>query len=239
MPTIFWAGDSTVQTNDIRTYPQTGLGQVLYLYLIPEVSVQNHAKNGRSTKSFLDESRLIPIYDRITEGDFLFIQFGHNDEKSKDPSRYTDPFGEYEVNLEKFVNAARNKKAMPVLITPLERRCFGEDGRLQAGEHGDYVQGMKETAERLNVALIDLWQMSREKLSAAGEEATRGWYMNLPAGVYANFPEGQKDNSHLQYAGAVLYAGCIAEGLRKLGGIYADLLLDAPLEKEEFHGTEK
>ena len=81
MATIYWAGDSTVQYNDITTYPQTGIGQVLHLYLKPDVKISNHAKNGRSTKSFIDESRVPAIYDAITEGDFLFIQFGHNDEK--------------------------------------------------------------------------------------------------------------------------------------------------------------
>ena len=118
MRTIYWASDSTVQYNDILTYPQTGMGQVLNLFLKPDVIVSNHAKNGRSTKSFIDESRMVPIYDRITEGDFLFIQFGHNDEKINDPTRYTDAEGEYRVNLEKFVNVARNKKAVPVIITP-------------------------------------------------------------------------------------------------------------------------
>lgn len=100
MTTIFWAGDSTVQYNDILTFPQTGIGQVMNLFLKPEVRVENHAKNGRSTKSFIDESRLTPIYDKITAGDFLFIQFGHNDEKKNDPQRYTDPHSDYMVNLE-------------------------------------------------------------------------------------------------------------------------------------------
>ncbi|MDE7018469.1 MAG: GDSL family lipase, partial [Lachnospiraceae bacterium] len=99
MATIFWAGDSTVQYNGIMTYPQTGIGQVLHLFLKPEVKVENHAKNGRSTKSFIDESRLPAIYDKISEGDFFFIQFGHNDEKKEDPDRYTEPFSDYMVNL--------------------------------------------------------------------------------------------------------------------------------------------
>lgn len=225
MATIYWAGDSTVQYNDITTYPQTGIGQVLQLYLRPEIRVENHAKNGRSTKSFIDESRLPAIYDRITEGDFLFIQFGHNDEKIQDPERYTEPFSEYMVNLEKFVNVARNKKAFPVLITPLERRCFTENGQLGPGAHSDYVRAMKQTAANLNVPLIDLYTMSREKLTEAGMEKTTEWYMHLPAGKYPSHPEGLVDNTHLQYEGAVVYAGCVARGLKELGGIYRDLLL--------------
>lgn len=83
MAVIYWAGDSTVQYNSILTYPQTGIGQVFHLFVRPEVRIENHAKNGRSTKSFLDEGRFSVICDRIEEGDFLFIQFGHNDEKSR------------------------------------------------------------------------------------------------------------------------------------------------------------
>ncbi len=226
MAVIYWAGDSTVQTNNITTYPQTGIGQVFYLYVKPEVKIDNHAKNGRSTKSFIDEFRMPAIYDRITEGDFLFIQFGHNDEKIQDPDRYTEPFSDFMVNLEKFVNVARNKKAFPVLITPLERRCFEEDGSLGPGAHSDYVEAMKQTAENLNVPLIDLYTMSREKLREAGLEKSKDWYMHLPAGKYPSYPEGLVDNTHLKHEGAVVYAGCIARGLKELGGIYEALLAD-------------
>ncbi len=225
MATIYWAGDSTVQYNGIMTYPQTGIGQVFHLFLKPDVKIENHAKNGRSTKSFIDESRLVPIYDRITEGDFLFIQFGHNDEKKEDPARYTEPFSEYMVNLGKFVNAARNKKAFPVFITPLERRCF-VNGTLGEGTHGDYVEAMKLTAKNLDVPLIDLYRMSREELSRVGAEASKDWYMHLPEGKYPYHMEGLADDTHLKYAGAVVYGGCIARGLKELGGIYKDLLLD-------------
>lgn len=225
MATIFWAGDSTVQYNSILTYPQTGIGQVFHLFLKPEVKVENHAKNGRSTKSFIDESRLVPIYDRISEGDFLFIQFGHNDEKIEDPDRYTEPFSDYMVNLEKFVNVARNKKAWPVLIAPLERRCFVDETHLGPGNHGDYVAAMKQTAEKLNVPFIDLYSMSRAELEKAGAEKTKEWYMHLPVGVYPYHMEGLEDNTHLKYAGAVVFGGCIARGLKELGGIYSDLLM--------------
>lgn len=226
MKTIFWAGDSTVQYNEITTYPQTGIGQVFHLFVKPEVRISNHAKNGRSTKSFIDESRLPAIYDQITEGDFLFIQFGHNDEKKADPVRYTEPFSEFKINLGKFINVARNKKAFPVLITPLERRCFTDDGVLGAGEHGDYVKAMKQTANELAVPLIDLYSMSRDELEKAGAEKSKEWYMHLPQGKYASHPEGLIDNTHLKYEGAVRYAGCIAKGLRELGGRYSELLLE-------------
>lgn len=226
MNTIFWAADSTVQTNDYRTYPQTGIGQVFPLYIKDAYRVENHAKNGRSTKSFMDEGRLAAIDERIGEGDFLFIQFGHNDEKKEDPARYTEPFSSYMDNLETFIRTARDHGAFPVLITPLERRCFTDETHLGAGAHADYVAAMKQAAERSGVPLIDLYSMSRVELEKAGEEASRRWYMYFPKDEYANHPDESLDNTHLRYDGAMNFAGLIARGLRELGGIYADILLD-------------
>ncbi|MCI8968021.1 MAG: rhamnogalacturonan acetylesterase [Lachnospiraceae bacterium] len=223
---IFWAADSTVQTNDITTYPQTGIGQVFSLYTREGVVLSNHAKNGRSTKSFMDEGRLAVIEGQIGAGDFLFIQFGHNDEKREDPARYTEPFSTFMENLETYINAARKHHAHPVLITPLERRCFVDARHLGMGAHSDYVAAMKQTAEKNRVPLVDLYSMSRCALKSAGEPDSRSWYMYFDAGVYKNYPEGKTDNTHLRYEGAVRFAGMIARGLRDLGGIYADLLLD-------------
>lgn len=226
MNTIFWAADSTVQTNDYRTYPQTGIGQVFSLFIKDTYHVENHAKNGRSTKSFIDEGRLEAIEERIGEGDFLFIQFGHNDEKKEDPSRYTEPFSAFMDNLETFIKAARDHGAYPVLITPLERRCFMEDKQLGAGAHSEYVAAMKQTAEKCDVPLVDLYTMSRVELKKAGEEASRRWYMYFPKDEYDSHPEESLDNTHLRYDGAVKFAGLIAKGIKELGGIYGDILLE-------------
>lgn len=223
---IFWAADSTVQTNNITTYPQTGIGQVFALYVKEGVVVCNHAKNGRSTKSFMDEGRLDAIDAQLGEGDFLFIQFGHNDEKSEDPARYTEPFTTYMENLGIYISVARKHKAYPVLITPLERRCFVDGKHLGMGAHSDYVAAMKQTAEKNQVPLVDLYSMSRCELKKAGELESRKWYMYFDKNLYKNYPEGKADNTHLRYEGAVMYAGLIARGLRELGGIYKELLLD-------------
>ena len=223
---IYWAADSTVQTNDITTYPQTGIGQVFSLYTKSNVRVINHAKNGRSTKSFIDEGRLKAIDEAIGEGDYLFIQFGHNDEKKEDPTRYTEPFSSYIENLETYIGVARNHGAYPVLITPLERRCFVDDKHLGSGAHSEYVAAMKQAAEKNNVPLVDLYSMSRVELEKAGEPASRKWYMYFDENLYKNYPEGKQDNTHLRYEGAVMYAGLIAKGLGALGGRYRDLLID-------------
>ncbi|MCM1182458.1 MAG: rhamnogalacturonan acetylesterase [Roseburia sp.] len=228
---IFWASDSTVQTNKIFTYPQTGIGQVLPLYLKDDVLVVNRARNGRSTKSFIADGRLAKIEEEIGEGDFLFIQFGHNDEKKDDPARYTEPFSTFMENLEIYICVARVHGAHPVLITPLERRCFVDEKQLGSGDHSEYVAAIKQTAEKNKVALIDLYSMSRAALKNAGEAASRKWYMNFDAGIYDNYPEGKDDNTHLRFEGAVMYAGLIAKGLEELGGIYRELLTSK--EEEE------
>ena len=230
MADIYWIGDSTVQFNSILTYPQTGMGQVLNLYLDPSVRVYNHAKNGRSTKSFMEQGRFEPVKEKIKEGDFLFISFAHNDEKETDPLRYTTPFGTYKEFLRVYINTAREKKAYPVLITPIERRCFEEDGKLGPGMHGEYVQALKEVSEELNVPVIDLYTKSRELLNKLGPVDAAKLHLVVPAGVYPHFPEGMDDMTHLCYEGAVTYCGIIADGLRALGGVYESLLLDP--EKE-------
>lgn len=231
MKRIFWAGDSTVQFNGIETYPQTGIGQVMPLYLKKDVVVRNYAKNGRSTRSFINQKRLVEIEEAIEAGDYLFIQFGHNDEKESDPERYTRPDDDFKGNLRIFIETARKAGAKPVLITPLTRRTFAGPHKLDAGNHKEYVRAMKEIAFEENVPLVDLYTMSREGVEKAGEDVTYHWYMHVPAGVYPYKPDGlDTDNTHLQYAGAVIFAGMIAAGLKNLGGEYADLI------KEEWDG---
>lgn len=223
MKTIFWAGDSTVKQNSILTFPQTGIGQVFDRYTKRyEVVIANMAENGRSTKQFIDEGRLAPIYDQIKKDDFLFIQFGHNDEKIADPARYADPDTDFCVNLEKFVNVARNKGAHPVFITPVTRR----KRETAAFSHDRWAEAMRRTGKQLGVPVIDLTKMSEELVDHLPEEESAKLYMIFPAGMYRYYPEGKEDNTHLQPEGAMIYAGMIAKELKKLGGIYAELLCD-------------
>lgn len=225
MTTIFWAGDSTVKQNSIATYPQTGLGQMFHRYVRnPQVQIENHAENGRSTKSFMDEGRLAAIEERIQAGDFLFIQFGHNDEKPEDPTRYADPEKDFPANLAAFVRAAREKGAIPVFITPLTR--WDRNNPAAKYRHDEWAASYRRTAKALNVALVDLTRMSEELVDALGEKARTQFYMNLPAGVYPAYPEGMKDGTHLQPEGALTFAGLIARGLYELGGVYRELLCE-------------
>lgn len=223
---IFYAGDSTCARYSIVNFPKTGIGQGLELYVKPEIRIENHAVGGRSSKSFIDEGRLKVIEEEIREGDFLFIQFGHNDEKIEDSARYTTPFGTYKENLKKYIRVARNAGAVPVLITPVERRCFVDAWKLGDGKHGEYVAGMKQTAEEESVMLIDLYSKSREKMEEAGAVETTKWFMHLAKGEYPSCPEGMVDNTHLNPTGARIFAGLIAEGLKEAGGIYSELLVE-------------
>ncbi|MDD5936779.1 MAG: rhamnogalacturonan acetylesterase [Clostridiales bacterium] len=229
LPRIFWAGDSTVKQNDHTSFPQTGIGQGLPLYLKKDIVIVNRAENGRSTKSFIEEGRLKKIDLEIQKGDFLFIQFGHNDEKP-DPERHTDPFTTYQENLATYIRVARNQNAHPVLITPLYRRLFDEKGKLVEKTHLDYPLAMKEVGEELQVPVIDLCSISKQLIQEAGPEKSKDWFLHIPAGRYPNFPDGKQDNSHLQYEGAVFFAKIIADGLRRLGSFYESLLL--PLDQE-------
>ena len=211
MPKLYYIGDSTVAFNKIHTYPQTGMSQGLPLYLRDEVQVISLAKNGRSTKSFLDEGRFVPAQQGLGQGDFLLIQFGHNDEKD-DPARHTDPNGSFRDNLRYFIGEARARGAYPVLITPIARRLFDENGVFRPGSHGPYPDAVRQVGQEENVPVADLTALTEAFLEGLGDEASKPLFV---------WP---KDNTHLKAEGAVRMAGFLAQELRRFGGIYADLL---------------
>ncbi len=211
MKTVYYIGDSTVARNKIHSYPQTGMSQGLQLYLKDEVQVISLAKNGRSTKSFLDEGRFAPVQEHIRAGDFLLIQFGHNDEKS-DPARHTDPDTTFRDNLRLFIRTAKAAGALPVLITPIARRLFDESGSFLPGSHGAYPEAIRQVGREEQVPVADLTAMTEAWLPEVGDEPSKPYYM---------WP---KDNTHLKPEGAVKMAGFLAEALMAMGAPYADLL---------------
>lgn len=222
MKKLIWVGDSTVAFNGAGTYPQTGIGQEFDRYLKRDYVVFDFAKNGASSKSFYDAGRFEPAEEIMEEGDFLFIQFGHNDEKPQE-DRHTEPDTTYQEYLMRYVDAARKKGAVPVLITPLSRRLFQEDGTIQ-NSHGAYPAAVKALAEREHLAVIDLTEKSRILYEKTGDMESRKWFMYFPLGTYENYTKDMKDNTHLHYEGAVKMGGLVAEGLKELGGIYAEML---------------
>lgn len=222
MNKILWVGDSTVAFNGADTWPQTGIGQEFDRYCKRDYIILDYGKNGASSKSFYDAGRFEPAIAAMEEGDFLFIQFGHNDIKNKE-DRHTEPYSTYQEYLMRYVNAAREHGVHPVIITPLSRRIFQEDGTIEA-THKDYPAAAKALGEREGIPVIDLTQKSSDLYERTGEPDSRKWFMYFPAGTYENYKEEKKDNTHLSCEGAVKMGGLIAEGLRELGGIYAQIL---------------
>ncbi|WP_123066899.1 rhamnogalacturonan acetylesterase [Paenibacillus amylolyticus] len=212
--TVFLAGDSTVTDQPESGYPYCGWGQLLPAQFKHDVAVDNHAQSGRSSRSFIHEGRLDAIKQRLKPHDFLFIQFGHNDEKP-DPERGTEPFTTYKQHLKKYIDAAREVKARPVLITPVHRRYFAEDGTL-TDTHGDYITAVRELAADEEVPLIDLAERSRLMFEQADEEGTKDDFMWVLPGEYINFPTGMEDNTHFQERGARRLAEQVAEAIREL-----------------------
>ena len=211
MAAIFYAGDSTVKFNKASTYPQTGLSQGMLLYLADGVEMKSFAQNGRSTKSFLDEGLLALIEKEMKAGDFLFIQFGHNDEKP-DLKRHTDPDTTFKENLMKFIQTARKKGAYPVLITPIARRLFDDSGKFLPGSHGAYPEAVKQVGEVNKVPVIDMTAITEAYLESVGDMASKAFFM---------WP---KDNTHLKPEGAVIMAGFLTRELKELGAPYCNLL---------------
>ncbi|MFB6344010.1 rhamnogalacturonan acetylesterase [Saccharicrinis sp. FJH62] len=196
---IHTIGDSTMANKAEKVYPETGWGQVLGNYFDDNVTVANYAVNGRSSKSFKDEGRWQTVLDSIKPGDWVLIQFGHNDEKYKDSTRYTTPYGTYTANLEMYVNEAREKGATPVLLTPIVRRKFGEDGKLEP-THGDYPDAVRKVAEKMNVPLIDMQILTKDWVNNLGDSASKKMY--LWVGPTEKYPKERKDDTHLQVEGA-------------------------------------
>lgn len=212
---IYLIGDSTMANKPIEDNPERGWGQVIGSFFSDKVTVHNHAKNGRSTKSFIDEGRWLVVFDSLQSGDYVMIQFGHNDQKEYDSTRFAAPYGAYKTNLEKFVTESRTKGANPILITPVVRRRFNEQGQFY-DTHGDYPEVVREVAEKMNVPLIDLHQTSRELIVSLGEEESKKIFLWVEPGHYNRFPEGKQDNTHFSEYGACEVATLIVQGIREL-----------------------
>ncbi len=212
MMTIFVCGDSTAASYAPERAPITGWGQVLEAYL-PGMKVVNKAMGGRSTKSFLADGRLVEIEKTIQPGDLLLIQFTHND-TSDLVWRHTDPHTSFVANLSIFVDTARIHGAIPVLLTPIPRR-YWRDGLLLE-THDEYPDAIRRLAMMKNVPLIDIYQQGTAYLRSLGEKESEKLYMHVEPGVYPDYPNGHKDDTHTRRAGAEAYARMTAEGLKQL-----------------------
>jgi DNA sulfur modification protein DndE len=212
---LFLVGDSTMSEKEPDRAPETGWGMVLADFAKPSLTLHNHAKNGRSTKSFMDEGRWESVLEALQPGDYVLIQFGHNDEKTADLSRFTAPREEYTANLRRYVEDARAKGAHPILATPVCRRHFDEHGRLQA-THGDYPAAMRDLASELDVPLVDLQAATWNGLQAIGPEHSVSLFLHLEPGQYANYPDGKVDDTHFSRHGALWVTHLFLQQLRGL-----------------------
>jgi len=212
--TVYLAGDSTVVDQDQE--PWAAWGQMLPRFFKPGVAIANHAESGEALKSFVAERRLEKILSTIKAGDYLFIQFAHNDQKPG--SAYLEPFTTYKEQLQHYIGEARRRGAIPVLVTSMHRRSFGEDGTL-TNTLGDYPAAMRQTAAEEKAALIDLNAMSKAFYEALGPEGSTKAFVIYPAGTFPGQTGELKDNSHFNNYGAYELARCIVEGIQanKLG----------------------
>jgi len=200
--TVFMVGDSTMADKPlIPPNPERGWGQLLPMYFKDGVRVENHAVNGRSSKSFIDEGRWRAVVDRLKPGDYVIIQFGHNDEKQNDTNRYTEPFGSFKTNLAMFVRETRGRQAMPVLATPVARRKFDASGK-PVDTHGDYPEAVRQVAREQHVPLLEMNLRSTELLTRLGPESAKRLYDWIPAGEFDRDPKGLSDDTHFNAYGA-------------------------------------
>ncbi|WP_063784174.1 Gfo/Idh/MocA family oxidoreductase [Streptomyces sp. SBT349] len=214
--TLYLAGDSTAAAKPASAAPMTGWGTALPRFLAPDLAVANHAADGRSSRSFLLERRLDPILRDLLPGDLLLIQFGHNDQKAEDPSRLTDPFGTYRHGLLRYVRAASDRGAHPVLLTPVERRHFDAEGRALA-THGDYPGVVREVAAAEGVPLLDIQAESLALWQRLGPERSKDAFVWLSPGEHPNHPRGARDDTRLRPRGAAEVARLVARGLCERG----------------------
>lgn len=211
---VYLIGDSTMSIKETKAYPETGWGMPFAYFFDSTVVVDNRAKNGRSTRTFLSENRWQPVVDALQPNDYVFIQFGHNDESKEKTDRYTTP-EDFKINLTKFVNEKKAKKANPILITAVARRKFDSTNHIVDG-HGVYTQIVRELAKELNVPMIDLQKSSTLLLEKMGVENSKLLFLQLDKEEHPNYPEGKTDNTHFNELGARKIAELVLAEIKQL-----------------------
>lgn len=213
-PVIFMIGDSTMATKNLANMnPERGWGHMLPGFLSDGITVDNHAKNGASTKSFITEGRWDKVVERIRPGDYVFIEFGHNDAPHKG-ERSTVAGGSYDDNLRRFVTETRSKGGKPVLFTSIVRRKFNEDSTL-VDTHGAYIQAVKNVAAELKVPMVDLNALTHKFVQGLGVERSKDYFMHVAPGTIPLCPEGRQDDTHLNVKGARAVASIAVDAIAK------------------------
>jgi lysophospholipase L1-like esterase len=211
--TIYLAGDSTMASKLPEKRPETGWGEKLGAHFKEgKVRIENRAMNGRSTKTFIGEGRWQAVVDEMKKGDYVFIQFGHNDSSKDKGERYTPP-DDYRANLKRFISDVRAKGGNPVLLTPVMRRRFDKEGRFY-DTHGEYPDIVRAVAKEKNVTMIDMHRMSEAVIVRYGVENSKRLFLQLKPGENPNYPNGVDDNTHFSPLGAEEMAMLVVRGIK-------------------------
>ena len=211
---IYLIGDSTIAIKETKAFPETGWGMPFVYFFDSTVNVDNRAKNGRSTRTFLSENRWTPVADSLKVGDYVFIQFGHNDESKEKTDRYTSP-EDFKANLIKFITETMAKKAIPVLLTPVSRRYFDSLGNIKE-THEIYSALVREVGKNTNTPVIDLDEKSRKLYQELGKENSKLLFNWLEPGEHPNYSQGKQDNTHFNELGARKVAELVLTGIKEL-----------------------
>lgn len=227
---IYLIGDSTIAIKEPKAFPETGWGMPFATFFDSTIIVDNRAKNGRSTRTFISENRWQPVVDSLQEGDYVLIQFGHNDESKEKVDRYVTP-EQFKINLTRFVNETRAKNAKPVLITAVARRKFDSIYHIVDG-HGVYTQIVRDLAVELHVPMIDLQKTSTALLEKMGVENSKLLFMQLEPNEHPNYPEGRDDNTHFSELGARKIAQLVLAEIRNLNLDLVNYIVQSTIKKK-------
>ena len=211
---VYVIGDSTIAAYSEAQFPQCGWGACLQSALGDGYRVENFARGGRSSKSFYDEGSWTPVMKALQPGDYVLIQFGHNDwwQKTK-PDIYAPAETVYKAYLTRYITEVREKEAIPVLVTPIARYRFNSQNQVDC-PNPEYPQAMKALGKELQVPVIDLDTMSRTLLQSLGKEEGKKFYCFFGPGEFAGFPDGKSDGTHTRREGANAYASIVANELK-------------------------
>ncbi|TRZ55881.1 MAG: rhamnogalacturonan acetylesterase [Rhodocyclaceae bacterium] len=227
-PALHLAGDSTMADKPlVPPNPERGWGQLFGEFVREPERIVNHAVNGRSTKNFRDQGRWAHLVSELAPGDYVLIQFGHNDAKLDDPLRYAEPGTAYRENLRRFVREVRERRAHPLLATPLMRRNF-DSANILIDTHGEYAPVMRSVAAEEGVPLLDLHRASAGLLRRLGPDGSKAYFLWIEPGQYARYPKGKEDNTHFTETGARAMAALAADALRRQGHPLAGWLKENP-----------
>lgn len=228
---LFMVGDSTMaDKTELEISPERGWGQLFPTYLTDEIIVENHAMNGRSTKSFQDEGRWDSVLVRIHRGDVVILQFGHNDAKATDPVRYAS-IEDYQKNLKKMATEAKKKGAQVIIATPINRRSFSKETGAFVPKHGAYPEAARRVAKAMKLPLLDLEAATADWLREIGDEESVQYFMNVQPGECTKFPNGKIDNTHLRENGALVVGKMAAEQLSKMKFLSKYIVVEAYVPK--------